>query len=169
MFARYEPPGTSAGRTREYNMSERALRVWSMVWRYVFRFTVRHPHYVFIFVIVVALLVSLKLSDARHAAYENSPEGRAERARADEAIKATVAVDLAKSFVTTRLRDPSSAQFTGVRHVIKNGQEGVCGFVNARNGFGGMAGSEAFAVVDYKTMMASEGASTRRQIVDFCG
>lgn len=46
--------------------------------------------------------------------------------------------------VRARLRDPGSAEFSNVRVSRKSGVAAVCGYVNARNGFGGMAGRERF-------------------------
>lgn len=47
--------------------------------------------------------------------------------------------------VLAELRDPSSAQFRNVRRIQhENGTTQFCGEVNARNGFGGMAGFRRF-------------------------
>lgn len=48
--------------------------------------------------------------------------------------------------VSTRLRDPGSAQFLGVRLSDLDGFTTVCGSVNARNGFGGYTGPRRFIV-----------------------
>ena len=47
---------------------------------------------------------------------------------------------LAKRDVRARLKDPESAEFT---NVTTRGRV-VCGFVNSRNGFGGMGGKQRF-------------------------
>lgn len=51
----------------------------------------------------------------------------------------------AKTLVMLELRDPASAVFTGLRYraPAKYG-ETVCGYVNARNGFGGYVGAVRF-------------------------
>lgn len=50
----------------------------------------------------------------------------------------------AQEEVRGRLRDPSSAEFSDMRVVRKGEATVVCGTVNARNGFGGMAGPQRF-------------------------
>ena len=53
----------------------------------------------------------------------------------------------AKALVRQRLRDPASAEFTDVRVIPgRPGGTVVCGRVNARTGFGGMAGPHRFIV-----------------------
>ena len=50
--------------------------------------------------------------------------------------------------VLSELRDPSSAQFRNVRRIQRdNGSTVFCGEVNARNGYGGMAGFTRFEAV----------------------
>ena len=44
-----------------------------------------------------------------------------------------------------RLRDPSSAEFSGMHSIEKDGKIiGACGSVNSKNGFGGMSGPKRF-------------------------
>lgn len=51
-----------------------------------------------------------------------------------------------KASVTKSLRDPTSAIFDGLAAAkAADGTVTVCGFVNGKNGFGGYAGSQAFA------------------------
>lgn len=65
---------------------------------------------------------------------------------AKEALKAREdAIRVAKEVVAAKLRDPQSAQFTEVRTTAQPGSSGlVCGFVNAKNGFGGYVGAQRF-------------------------
>lgn len=58
---------------------------------------------------------------------------------------------LARSAVAARLNDPYSAVFAGL-HVLKDekGSESVCGFVNAKNGFGAYVGAKPFV---YKRLL----------------
>lgn len=51
-----------------------------------------------------------------------------------------------KSEITRQLRDPSSAKFGEIR-AVEEGPDNlfVCGFVNAKNGYGGFTGMEPFA------------------------
>lgn len=44
-----------------------------------------------------------------------------------------------QDLIKGRLRDPSSAQFTGVYVSRKAGVPAICGNVNSKNGFGGMS------------------------------
>ena len=55
-------------------------------------------------------------------------------------------IHAAKDMVKATLRDPASAAFNDLV-VYRHGEKvAVCGTVNARNGFGGMAGAERFFV-----------------------
>ncbi len=69
-------------------------------------------------------------------------EARSGGALPDSSYKAA-----AQSLVRQHLRDPGSAEFSDLR-VMPGRPEGtiVCGLVNARNGFGGMAGPRRFIV-----------------------
>ena len=49
-----------------------------------------------------------------------------------------------KDQVKSRLRDPESAQFTGVRVVRRGETTAICGYVNSKNGLGGMTGPQRF-------------------------
>jgi hypothetical protein len=51
---------------------------------------------------------------------------------------------VAKDQVKARLRDPESARFTDVRVVRRNGVTAICGYVNSKNGLGGMTGPQRF-------------------------
>ena len=46
--------------------------------------------------------------------------------------------------IKARLRDPESARFTDVVVSRRSGSPVVCGYVNAKNGFGGYVGKEPF-------------------------
>ncbi|WP_093080195.1 zinc ribbon domain-containing protein [Sphingobium sp. AP50] len=76
----------------------------------------------------------------------------------DHAIEARVRIEAA---VRSRLRDPDSARF---KH-LRNG----CGYVNARNGFGGMTGDVPF-IATSKGVVFREDAPTsfRTRWNDFC-
>ena len=58
--------------------------------------------------------------------------------------------------IKARLRDPSSAEFTGVYVSRKAGVPAICGTVNSRNGFGGMSGPKRF-VTGGATAVESDG------------
>src|SRR3954471_5617049 len=69
------------------------------------------------------------------------PESPAEKQVVDRAIHRAEAVERAKEAIRSVLRDPGSADF-GKTDQLSNGV--VCGYVNARNGFGGMTGPKEF-------------------------
>jgi len=114
-------------------------------------------------VIIVALVGALFLlswkQDVDQRAYENSPEGKAEALKRNRESEEAADVMVAKAMVQGWLRDPDSAQFIGVHTVHRNGVKAVCGFVNARNGFGGMTGNEAFVVIGANAIMAGSASA----------
>lgn len=67
-------------------------------------------------------------------------------------------VRVAKENMRKNLVDPSSAEFKDV-HVYKNGSSGkiVCGYVNAKNRFGGYTGYEEFISIGKTTVSKSQG------------
>lgn len=133
------------------------------------RFARHNPLVVLLALLALVVTVVVAKNQADLDAYQRSPEYKAQVAReADEAHQKMV-IDLGQEFVRNRLRDPSSAQFIGSRLVNKRGKEGVCGYVNAKNGFGGMSGNEAFAVIDMLVYLSSEGSASSKEIYSFCG
>ncbi len=61
------------------------------------------------------------------------------------------------STIKGKLRDPASAEFSGFYVSRKLGIPITCGYVNARNGFGGMSGKERFFVSQAGAALESEG------------
>lgn len=61
----------------------------------------------------------------------------------------------ARMAVEDQLRDPSSAQFSGVIVSRVSGLPVVCGLVNARNGFGGYVGARPFIFTGDGALIAS--------------
>lgn len=51
---------------------------------------------------------------------------------------------IGKDQVRARLRDPETAVFTGVRVVRHDEVTAICGYVNSKNGLGGMTGPQRF-------------------------
>ena len=49
-----------------------------------------------------------------------------------------------KEAVKARLRDPDSATFSQVRVVRRGETTAICGYVNSKNGLGGMTGPQRF-------------------------
>lgn len=82
----------------------------------------------------------------RIASGEYAREVEAERARTPVVNWSAAQIRAAgRRAVLAELRDPSSAQFRNVRRIQhENGTTQFCGEVNARNGFGGMAGFKRF-------------------------
>lgn len=66
--------------------------------------------------------------------------------------------------VRSRLKDPDSAQLSGIEASEDNGIVSACGYVNAKNSFGGYTGSMPFA-----GMFATNGAGERVFLVSGIG
>lgn len=60
--------------------------------------------------------------------------------------------------VKNRLRDPESAEFSGVHAVTHEGEIIVCGYVNATNGFGGKSGQQRFVGAATQVFLEEDGA-----------
>lgn len=73
------------------------------------------------------------------------------------AVRDALLIVKAQDAVRTRLRDPSSATFSG-EHVGRDGVF-VCGTVNARNGFGGMSGGERFVAGSVAAVLETDDAA----------
>jgi hypothetical protein len=112
----------------------------------------------------VGVVLMQRQFDANYEAHRNSSERRAEVARQDDEATA----EFGESVVRMSLRDPESAQFLGSRVVRKNGKEGVCGFVNAKNGFGGMSGDRPFAVIGGTAIFGDESPAAFKTVADLC-
>lgn len=61
-------------------------------------------------------------------------------------MTASDAQPVAEVLIKPKLRDPDSAVFSGIIFHEENADHGpiVCGYVNSRNGFGGMTGPQRF-------------------------
>jgi hypothetical protein len=129
---------------------------WMGVLARLGRTIIKHPFLTIVAVGVAALLIQVWLDQAAKEALEKSPAGVAQAQREDQERSDALDRDLAQGFVKARLRDPESAQFLTVHIVRRDGEKGVCGYVNARNGFGGMTGNEAFAVIGVTVIMAND-------------
>lgn len=64
-------------------------------------------------------------------------------------------INVARERVTTTLKDPDSAKFRG-EFVGKDGA--VCGFVNAKNSYGGYGGFERYIVTSDRVLMDGDKA-----------
>ena len=87
---------------------------------------------------VVRLLVMLLIASTLGACRKSDKESASEW---DPRI-----IKAGQDYVRHRLRDPESAVFTNMKVNNREVIPVVCGEVNARNGFGGMAGRERFIV-----------------------
>lgn len=86
--------------------------------------------------------------------------------------KPTKAVEnMARAAVRDGLKDPQSAQFSGLFTFMVSGVRHTCGYVNAKNSYGGYTGKQAFAVlssnaeVDY---VATEENSSISIVMPLC-
>jgi len=80
--------------------------------------------------------------------------GRQEAESARAAIEANTlepyTIEFAEGVIRRDLRDPESARFRDVRRNTEKGA--VCGYVNAKNGYGGYVGEAPF-IVYYSTIL----------------
>lgn len=77
-------------------------------------------------------------------------------------------IEKATQAVRDKLRDPDSANFSGIFATNKPGRSEapvICGFVNAKNAYGGYAGKVAFAYASEKAVFIQE-ASARGSSLD---
>lgn len=104
---------------------------------------------------VLALLcVPIAFGVARGITGPHAPQSRASAASDDvvaqmEARKQADDALLykAQAVIQQGLKDPSSAEFSGGYARVKKGQHVACGYVNAKNSFGAMAGASQWLVV----------------------
>lgn len=82
---------------------------------------------------------------------------------------------LSQSAIAQDLKDPSSAQFRGLRtFALGNGERITCGEVNGKNSFGAYVGFQPFYVRSYKgTVLSKEAGSpaygfVSQNIVESC-
>lgn len=69
---------------------------------------------------------------------------------------------MGKRAVLASLKDPSSAQFGDSFGRLKHGKRVACGYVNARNGFGGYAGSTPWVMVVEDNVLLFRGGDGGR-------
>ena len=76
-----------------------------------------------------------------------------------KADKESWMIEKTKAAVKQRLKDPESAEFSSV-HTVDN-QDGiiVCGYVNAKNSFGGKNGMQRFVGAGDTVFLEEDGAS----------
>ncbi len=80
-------------------------------------------------------------------------------------------LDSARAAVTARLKDPASVRFGELRISAPASSLGggtvVCGFVNARNGFGGYTGMAPFVFFAGRAELESDAWFAQHQL-DYC-
>lgn len=67
-------------------------------------------------------------------------------------------IDKTKTAVKQRLKDPESAEFNSVHTVDYQGSLVVCGYVNAKNSFGGKNGMQRFVGAGDTVFLEEDGA-----------
>jgi hypothetical protein len=96
---------------------------------------------------------------------------RLARARKDS-LRAADSVRILRSYkgrLTEQLRDPESVRFGRTWLVRDEGDPVACGYVNARNGFGGMSGNKPFAVTKDGVFVVDDGEGPEAMIFSaFC-
>jgi hypothetical protein len=104
---------------------------------------------------VVALFAIVPFVAEHNAPPPPTPEQVAERKAESDRF---VAGGLGERMIREMLRDPDSASFSGTYGRIR-GDLGIgCGYVNAKNGFGGMTGKSPWIwVYDRKAMVPVSG------------
>lgn len=114
--------------------------------------------------VVILLVVGNSVLNPSPPAPKQTPEqvaqsaarAKLEAANRDKRMRETQAIGLAKASVKARLKDPSSAEFGQV--VVKSSGI-VCGYVNAKNAFGGYTGEKAFISMGSQGMTWLHGES----------
>lgn len=96
-------------------------------------------------IVAVLMVISLAVLVTRCTRASGDPERKAANEAAMQEIKRQ---RLVRSFVTRHLKDPDSAEFRN--------QSGMCGEVNAKNGFGGYTGYRRFMAAN-EDMVVFEG------------
>lgn len=109
-------------------------------------------------VVVLAIVGQIMESSApaptpEQVAADSTREVQRERDRQDREQMRT-----AQAMMKAVLKDPESAQFSEVMVVRVSGEPVVCGYVNARNGFGGFTGRKGFLVTAGGRLTTEESA-----------
>jgi hypothetical protein len=89
----------------------------------------------------------------------------------DEELAAYTALASAQTAVKARLKDPGSAEFSSMTVYGQEPSFTVCGLVNAKNGFGGMAGPTPVVVLSGGTVYLGgddDDAVVTRMYDTFC-
>ena len=94
---------------------------------------------------LAAIVGSLDKNSARTSAGTDPQAALDKRAEQDEAL-----LYRAQELVKSRLKDPDSAQFSDGVAGVRHGQKAACGYVNAKNSFGALAGASPWLIVPGK-------------------
>ncbi len=114
-----------------------------------------------------ALLIPLQIAFS-HA--------EAERTYLGPQVLTATHIDKIKRGITDRLRDPESARFDRIGSAqFSDGSTTVCGYVNAKNLFGGYVGKEPFIGIgthdfsQFRVMHIGGTVAEMMAIIDVCG
>lgn len=110
--------------------------------------------------IVIGTAVSLFTNPSPATAPVVSP---AEQAKRDQFLRDQTTEALGRQTIRAQLRDPRSAQFGESFGRLKHGKRVACGYVNARNAFGGYAGDTPWVmVIEDGTVLIRSGDNAGR-------
>jgi hypothetical protein len=108
------------------------------------------------FVVAALCVMGLALTSCGKRA--DTPQNREADAVADTQIA-----------VKARLRDPESAEFSGIHTTTRDGVIFVCGYVNANNGFGGRSGEQRFIGNGSTVFLSEDGEQAISDAWDMAG
>jgi hypothetical protein len=99
-------------------------------------------------ILLSLVLVTISCSNSNSGRHQSKVEssGHALAAEASGTITPNVAENEAELAVRATLKDPESARFTDLRSFNLGGSLVVCGYVNAKNSFGGYVGKKPFYI-----------------------
>lgn len=97
---------------------------------------------------------------------QSTPANAADAAIGKRVQEDDTLVYTAQALIKQGLKDPDSAEFSGGFAGLRHGQRAACGYVNAKNSFGAMAGASQWLVVPGKDIalirsFGNEGKFTR--------
>ena len=112
---------------------------------------------------LVALLIIVRFTNPAPPDYGYADLNREQAAMESAANSASADREVAEIIVKGLLRDPSSATF------LHHPESAGCGWVNARNGYGGMAGDQAFIVTHGPAMFDDGSPRFASKWAEVCG
>ncbi len=98
------------------------------------------------FLVLAAISMAISVI-ARLVSQPSTPVSPADRARNERASEDSVTKSVGEATIQSMLKDPASAVFKSSEGRIKGGLHVACGYVNAKNSFGAMAGASPWLVI----------------------